>query len=100
MRWHVCSRSPLTFALFHGHGNFFAANRSFVGEMIMVGASVAISGVTKSKDTSLMNDEEIETGFFNMIDATEERLGYDNQEGGVTQQQQQPMGRNRSMGSM
>ena len=65
--------------------------------MTMVGASVAISGVTKSKDTSLMNDDEIETGFFNMIDATEERLGYDNeQDGGVTQQ----AGRTRSMGSM
>ena len=66
--------------------------------MTMVGASVAISGVTKSKDTSLMNDDEIETGFFNMIDATEERLGYDKneQEGGVTQQ----AGRTRSMGSM
>ena len=43
----------------------------------MVGESVAITGVTVSKDLSLTEDEEVEIGFFNMIDATKERLGED-----------------------
>jgi len=55
-----------------------AAKRKYSGEMVMVGESVAITGVTLSKDLSLTeDDEDVEIGFFNMIDATKERLGED-----------------------
>jgi len=59
--------------------------------MIMVGESVAISGVAKSKDTSFTGEDEIETGFFNMIDATEERLGEDKKTTSLSSQQTRSM---------
>lgn len=59
--------------------------------MTKVGDSVAITGVTKSKDSSSTDDddegEELEIGYFNMIDATDERLGEDKK--GPSQQRQQ-----------
>lgn len=49
--------------------------RRFGGEVSMVGESVAIGGIAYSKKNS--DGEEIEAGYFNMIDATTERLGED-----------------------
>jgi hypothetical protein len=43
--------------------------------MTMVGASVAISGTMSTKNTA--TGLELDVGYFNMIDATDERLGYD-----------------------
>ena len=82
---HEYAFSKTCVALLH----YTTATRKYVGEMTEVGESVAITGVTKSKDSSL-TDEEMDIGYFNMIDATEERLGEDKK--GGTQQQQQSMG--------
>lgn len=39
----------------------------------MVGESVAVTGVMSTADTA--DNSEREVGYFNMIDATEDRLG-------------------------
>jgi len=49
--------------------------RRFGGEITMVGASAAITGMVFHKAGEL--SQEIESGYFNMIDATVERLGHD-----------------------
>ncbi|EEC46241.1 predicted protein [Phaeodactylum tricornutum CCAP 1055/1] len=55
-------------------GSFdFQTERTFSGEMTQVGACVGITGVVHEADNgSPLQEEEI--GFFNMIDATDERL--------------------------
>lgn len=45
--------------------------------MTKVGESVAITGSMSTRDTT--NGEQFDVGYFNMIDATAERLGEDNQ---------------------
>lgn len=49
--------------------------RRYSGDMTMVGASVAITGLVFSKINE--DGEEINGGYFNMIDATDERQGDD-----------------------
>ena len=53
--------------------------RRYEGELSMVGASVAIGGLVYAKKNLGTADsgEEIPAGYFNMIDATAERLGDD-----------------------
>jgi len=51
-----------------------AVVRTYTGEMTKVGDAVGITGVMHNMD-DLLGDEEI--GFFNMIDATDERVGDD-----------------------
>jgi len=41
--------------------------------MTMIGASVGVTGILSSTDP--IDNSEREVGFFNMIDATSERLG-------------------------
>ena len=53
---------------------FCKVTRSFTGEMTKVGDSVAVTGVMLNIDGDF-GDEEV--GYFNMIDATEERVGDD-----------------------
>lgn len=48
----------------------FSVDRIFSGEMTEVGESVAITGIMRS-------DDDREVGYFNMIDATNERTGED-----------------------
>ncbi len=43
--------------------------------MTKVGASVAVTGVMCTSDT--IDNTDVEVGYFNMIDATDERLGDD-----------------------
>lgn len=43
--------------------------------MTNVGASVAVTGVMSTNDT--FDNSEREVGYFNMIDATDERVGDD-----------------------
>ena len=45
--------------------------------MTKVGASVAVTGIMSTTDTA--DNSEREVGYFNMIDATDERLGENNQ---------------------
>ena len=54
----------------------FEVIRKYVGQMTLVGESVAITGVMLNVD-EVLGDEEV--GFFNMIDGTNERQGYENQ---------------------
>jgi hypothetical protein len=49
----------------------YEVERTYIGDMIEVGASVAITGVMKSED--VLSGKELEVGFFNMIDATDIR---------------------------
>ena len=51
----------------------FDVDRTFSGEMTMVGASVAITGIARCK--AAFSEEYQEVGYFNMIDATDERIG-------------------------
>ena len=56
----------------------YTVERRFSGEITLVGESIAISGavyVKISDDDDEIN--EITAGYFNMIDATAERLGDD-----------------------
>ena len=55
-----------------------AVKRTFSGEMTLVGESVGITGVMENVDETLGVNNEV--GFFNMIDGTDEREGY-NQRG-------------------
>ena len=55
-----------------------AVKRTFSGEMTLVGESVGITGVMENVDETLGENNEV--GFFNMIDGTDEREGY-NQRG-------------------
>ena len=48
----------------------YEIKRTFSGEMTKVGEAVAITG-------KAITDSEQDVGFFNMIDATDERLGDD-----------------------
>lgn len=49
----------------------FDLTKNYVGDMTMVGESVGITGKMSTTDTA--GDMEKEVGYFNMIDATEER---------------------------
>jgi len=59
----------------------FALTRRYAGDMTTVGASVAVTGTMMStSDTAPQGQErevEVEVGYFNMIDATDERVGDD-----------------------
>jgi hypothetical protein len=50
----------------------FEVERTFTGEMAMVGECVAVTGTMHALD-AVLGDEEV--GYFNMIDTTKERLG-------------------------
>lgn len=50
----------------------FDVIRTYLGDMTMVGASIAITGAMHTNDETL-GDQEV--GFFNMIDTTAEREG-------------------------
>ena len=52
--------------------------KTYRGDMTKVGASVAVTGVMCTNDA--LDKAEIEVGYFNMIDATDERLGYENED--------------------
>jgi WW domain len=56
----------------------FQVTRTFEGEMIMVGESVAITGVMKhepdDQEQQRQQQQRLEVGFFNMIDSTEIRI--------------------------
>lgn len=55
----------------------------YVGEMTMVGESVAIQGTVLVRDE--FNPEvEKEVGYFNMIDGTQDRLSYVERAGKLT----------------
>jgi hypothetical protein len=47
--------------------------KSYRGDMTMVGECVAVTGVMRTTDTVDNTDREV--GYFNMIDATDERTG-------------------------
>ena len=51
----------------------YELERTFIGDMTVVGESVAITGVMKSDD--VLTGKEKEVGFFNMIDGTDARIG-------------------------
>lgn len=54
----------------------FEITKTYRGDMTKVGASVGVTGVMCTSD--VIDNSEIEVGYFNMIDATDERLGYEN----------------------
>ena len=49
--------------------------KTYSGEMSKVGESVAITGSMSTNDTT--RGEKFDVGYFNMIDATDERMGDD-----------------------
>jgi len=53
----------------------FELTKFYKGDMTKVGESVAVTGVMSTSDT--FDNTEVEVGYFNMIDATDERLGYE-----------------------
>ena len=53
----------------------FEVEKLYVGEMTMVGESVAITGKIKARD-EFNPDLEKEVGYFNMIDGTDDRISY------------------------
>ena len=55
--------------LFH----FVVVTKTYRGDMTMVGDCVGVTGVLSTADT--VDNTEREVGYFNMIDATEERTG-------------------------
>lgn len=46
--------------------------KTYRGDMTKVGESVAVTGVMSTSDT--IDESEREVGYFNMIDATDERM--------------------------
>ena len=52
-----------------------SVTKTYTGDMTNVGESVAITGVMATSDTASGIEQEV--GYFNMIDATDERLGED-----------------------
>jgi hypothetical protein len=52
---------------------FTSVTKTYKGEMTNVGESVAVTGVMSTTDP--FDDTEREVGYFNMIDATAERMG-------------------------
>lgn len=57
------------------HHDLNEVTKYYRGDMTKVGESVAVTGVMCTSDT--IDNTEIEVGYFNMIDATAERLGED-----------------------
>lgn len=49
--------------------------KTYRGDMTMIGASVGVTGVMSTRDT--VDNTEREVGYFNMIDATDVRVGDD-----------------------
>jgi len=60
-------------SLSHVHVCVYTVTKSYRGDMTMVGESVGVTGIMSTTDTT--DNTEREVGYFNMIDATEERNG-------------------------
>ena len=61
--------APHFFSVYYGN----KVTKTYRGDMTMVGESVGVTGIMSSTDP--IDNSEREVGYFNMIDATNERAG-------------------------